>query len=231
MILRTRGSQVLTQNTFIFTGISKDTTDAPVKFFPRFPSRVACFADASFSFRSIEIYPYSRLGNYEQTCLSRFLSSLYARLCTTANIRYTIVARRTKRCVLESVECIAWRLTNKWQTVSDNCNNCRRRGAAPSSYAASLRLLLPSETRLWSTPCARRRHCTRPPPKTGTYTRVRATRHCFPSLSVGGKRDGGLDSRPVIKRLFRGFLNRILDFRSFRRGKRRKAGERRGVVA
>lgn len=33
--------------------------------------------------------------------------------------------------------------------------------------------------------------------------------HCFPSLSVGGERDGGLDSRSVIKRLFRDFLNRI----------------------
>jgi hypothetical protein len=98
--------------------------------------------------------------------------------------------------------------------------------AAPS-YGASLRLLLLlllsanrgqlKEGR--SAPCVRQRHCT---PKTRTSTR---TRHCFPSLSVRGEPDGGLDSRPVIKRLFRGFLNRIsISVRSLRQcGKRRKA--------
>jgi len=94
---------------------------------------------------------------------------------------------------------------------------------AASSYGASLRLLLsinwgqPKEGR--NAPCVRQRHCIS---KTRTGT---CTRHCFPSLSVWGELDDGLDSRPVIKWLFRGFLNRIsISARPFRRcGKRRKA--------
>lgn len=52
-------------------------------------------------------------------------------------------------------------------------------------------------------------HCMRPS-KT-TYYVPTCFRHCFPSLSVErGKRDGGLDSRPVIKATFSRFLlNRI----------------------
>lgn len=78
-------------------------------------------------------------------------------------------------------------------------------------------------------PCARRSHCTRPPRWTpGLQVHTCALSPLF-SVIIGGRarRDGGLDSRPVIKRLFRGFPLTGSRFPSVcpprRQGKRRKA--------
>lgn len=91
--------------------------------------------------------------------------------------------------------------------------------AAPSSYGASLRLLLLSADRR---KVGARHVC--------GIVRLKRVRVCtlaivFRHYRCEGSSDGGLDSRPVIKRLFRGFLNRIsISARPFhRRGKRRKA--------